>query len=147
MEKWPIFEQNHGLTPLENVNISTFWTCCFYCQERRLFVLEYHKTRFPSLYCLKKISWKNDQFSSKTFGKPSEQNLWKNVNFSTISTSFFYCLEMRFFVLEYQKTHFPGRYCLKKKVGKMTNFWAKPWVNPFGKMSIFRRFELLVFIA
>ena len=23
----------------------------------------------------------------------------------------------------------------------------KPWVNPFGKMSIFRLFELFVFIA
>ena len=29
----------------------------------------------------------------------------------------------------------------------MTIFGPKPWVNPFGKMSIFRRFELLVFIA
>ena len=35
----------------------------------------------------------------------------------------------------------------KKKVGKMAIFGAKPWVNPFGKMSIFRLFELLVFIA
>ena len=26
-------------------------------------------------------------------------------------------------------------------------FGPKPWVNPFGKMSIFRLFELLVFIA
>ena len=29
----------------------------------------------------------------------------------------------------------------------MAIFGPKPWVNPFGKMSIFRRFELLVFIA
>ena len=29
----------------------------------------------------------------------------------------------------------------------MTNFRAKPWVNPFGKLSIFRVFEVLVFIA
>ena len=35
----------------------------------------------------------------------------------------------------------------KKKVGKMAIFGPKPWVNPFGKMSIFRLFELLVFIA
>ena len=26
-------------------------------------------------------------------------------------------------------------------------FRPKPWVNPFGKMSLFRLFELLVFIA
>ena len=42
-----------------------------------------------------------------------------------------------FFVLEYRKRYFPGLYCLKKKVGKMAIFGPKPWVNPFGKMSIF----------
>ena len=36
---------------------------------------------------------------------------------------------------------------LQKKVGKMVIFGPKPSVNPFGKMSIFRLFELLVFIA
>ena len=35
----------------------------------------------------------------------------------------------------------------QKKVGKMAIFGPKPWVNPFGKISIFRLFELLVFIA
>ena len=29
----------------------------------------------------------------------------------------------------------------------MAIFGPKPWVNPFGKMSIFRLFQLLVFIA
>ena len=73
--------------------------------------------------------------------------VWKNVNFSTFGTSCFYSLERRFFVLEYRKRHFPGLYCLKKKVGKMAIFGPKPWVNPFGKMSIFRRFQLIVFFA
>ena len=59
----------------------------------------------------------------------------------------FYCLERRFFVLEYRKSHFPNQYCLKKKVGKMAIFAPKPWVNPFGKMSIFPFFELVVFKA
>ena len=40
---------------------------------------------------------------------------------------------------------------LKKQRGsksrKMAIFGPKPWVNPFGKMSIFRLFELLVFIC
>ena len=36
---------------------------------------------------------------------------------------------------------------LKKKIGKMATFGPKPWVNPFGKMSIFRGFDLLVFKA
>ena len=55
--------------------------------------------------------------------------------------------ERRFFLLEYRKGHFPGRYYLKKKVEKMAIFGPKPWVNHFGKMSIFRHFELHVFIA
>ena len=29
----------------------------------------------------------------------------------------------------------------------MAIFEPKPWVNPFGKMSIFRVFELLVFLS
>ena len=60
---------------------------------------------------------------------------------------FFYSLERRFFVREYHKIHFSGLQCLKRKGGKMTNFRPKPWSNPFGKMSIFRVFELLVFVA
>ena len=73
--------------------------------------------------------------------------IFVNVNFSTFWTSSFYSLNRRFFVLEYHKRHFPGLYCLKKKIGKMAIFGPKPWVNPFGKMSIFRLFELLVFLT
>ena len=73
--------------------------------------------------------------------------LWKNVNFSTFGTFGFYSLERRFFVLEYRRRYFPGLCCLKRKVGKMAIFGPKPWVNPFGKVSIFGLFEVLVFIA
>ena len=120
-----------------------FWTSCFYSLERRFFVLKYHKTHFPGLYCLKKKSSKNGHFWTQTMGYP----LWKNVNFSTFWTSCFYSLERRFFVLEYQNRHFPGLYCLEKKGGKMAIFGPKPWVNPFKKISILRLFGLLVFIA
>ena len=44
------------------------------------------------------------------------------------------------------KDIFPA-YIAKKKVGKIGIFEAKPWVNPFVKMLIFRLFELIVFIA
>ena len=60
--------------------------------------------------------------------------------FPTFWTSFIYSLERRFFVLEYRKRHFRGLYCLKQKGGKMFIFGPKPWVNPFGKMSIFPTF-------
>ena len=35
----------------------------------------------------------------------------------------------------------------KKELGKMVIFVPKPWVNSFGKMSFFRLFGVLVFIA
>ena len=94
-------------------------------------------------YIAKKKSWKNGYFWTKTMGSL----LWKIVTFSTFLTFCFYSLERRFFVLQYRKRHFPGLYYLQKKVGKMSIFGSKLWVNRFEKMSIFRLFELLVFIA
>ena len=44
------------------------------------------------------------------------------------------------------KKHFPGLYCLKRTVVKLAIVGLEPWVNPFGKISIFRPFEL-VFLA
>ena len=38
-------------------------------------------------------------------------------------------------------------YIAEKKKRKMANFGPKPWTNPFGKMSIFRPFKILVFIV
>ena len=52
-----------------------------------------------------------------------------------------------FVVVEYLQRHFPGLYCLKKKVEIIAIFGPNPWVNPFGKRSIFRLIKLLVFIA
>ena len=38
----------------------------FYSLERSFFVLEYRKRHFPGLYCLKKQTWKNGHFGTKT---------------------------------------------------------------------------------
>ena len=69
--------------------------------------------------------------------KPWVNPFGKMSIFSSFWTSCFYSLERRFLVLEYRERHFPGLNCLKKKVGKMAIIRPKPWVNPFGKMSIF----------
>ena len=45
----------------------TFPTFCFSTLEIRFLLLEYHKTHFPGIYCLKK-SWKNGHFWTKTMG-------------------------------------------------------------------------------
>ena len=46
----------------KNLNFLTFETSLFYSLESRLFVLEYRKTHFRTLYCQKKKTWKNGQF-------------------------------------------------------------------------------------
>ena len=124
--------------------ISIFWVfevLFFDSLERRFFVLEYRKRDFCGLYFVKKKELKKWPFLGQN------HEFWKNVNFSTFWTSCFYSLVRRFFVLEYRKKLFPNQYCLTKKIGKMAILGPKPWVNPFEKMSIFRLFGLLVFIA
>ena len=54
---------------------------------------------------------------------------------------------MRFLLLEYRKRQFPGLYCLKKRVGKMSIFRPKPWINPFEKMPIFGLFGTSFFYS
>ena len=122
LKKWSCLDQNHGLIPLEkvNVNFSTFLTSCFYNLERRFFVLEYHKRHFPGLYFLKKKVGKMANFGAKPWANP----FGKISIFDFLNLLFFY-LRRAFFVLEYHKRHFPGLYCLKQKSWKNGHFWTK----------------------
>ena len=70
------------------------------------------------------------------------------VNFSTFSTSCFYSLERPFFVLEYRKRHFPGLYCLKKKMlEKWPFFDQNHGFTPFEKCQFLDFFNVFFFIA
>ena len=136
LEKWPFWDQNHGLTRLEKCHFFDFFNFFFLKLRKAFFCSRISSKTFcwpilPKKRMLQK-SWKNGHFWTKT--------LWKNVNFSTFWTSCFYSLERRFFDLEYCQRHFPKLYCLKKNVGEMAILGPKPWVNPFGKMSLFRLF-------
>ena len=54
MEKWPILDQNRGLTPLQKSQFFDFLNLLFLEPRKAFFsVLEYRKTLFPGLYCLK----------------------------------------------------------------------------------------------
>ena len=138
MEKWPLLDHKHGLTPWKNVNFSIFWTSCFYSPERRFFLLEYPKRHFTGLYYLQKKLEKWPFLDHKHGLTP-----WKNVNFSSFWTSCFYTLKRRFFLLEYPKRHIPGNYCLQKKVGQIAIFGTKPWVNSFKKNVNFSTLNFL----
>ena len=52
-----------------------------------------------------------------------------------------------FFVLEYRKRHVPCLYCAKENLEKWPFLEKNHWLTPLEKKSIFRLFELLVFIA
>ena len=139
-----IFGPKPWVNPLGRMSIfRLFELLVFKASKGVFFVLEYRKIHFPGLCCLKRKVGKIAIFGPKPWVNP----FGKVSIFLTFSSSCFYSQERRFFVLEYRKRHFPGLYCLKRNVGKMVIFAPKPWVNPLGRMSIFRLFELLVFIA
>ena len=133
MEKWPIFEQNHGLTPLEKCHFFDSLKFFFYCVEMYFFVLEYHKPHFPGLYCFKKNDGKMANFEQNHGLTPLEKcHFFDSLKF------FFYCVEMYFFVLEYHKPHFPGLYCLKKeKMEKWPIFEQDHGLTPLQKCQFF----------
>ena len=79
------------------------------------------------------------------FGPKPQINPLEKYQFFDFLNFLFLRVRKAFFSSRIFKRHFPGLYCRKKKVGKMTIFGPKPWLNPFEKMSIFRLFELLVF--
>ena len=63
------------------------------------------------------------------FGPKAWVNPLEKSQFFDFSTVRFFRLERCFLVLQSRKTHFPGIYCLKKKVGKMAIFVLKAWKN------------------
>ena len=144
MKRWQngqFFTETRDKPLWKNLNFSIFFTSCFYSLERRFFVLEYRKTHFPSLYCQK---WKAEKMANFWL-KPWTTQFERRQFFDFFSFSF-YSQDRRFFVLQYSKRHFAGLYFYKKG-RKMAIFGHKAWIHPFKKNSIFRHFELLVFIA
>ena len=126
-----IFGPKPWVNTLEKKSIfRLFKLLVFIAQEGVFLCGEYRKRLFPGLYCIKNKLQKGPFFIIRVF-------------------------ELRVFVAQkgvflFQsivKDIFVAYILSKKKVGKMAIFQPKPWVNPFGKMSIFRLFELLVFIA
>ena len=143
LEKWSFFDQKHGLTPLKK--------CQFFDSLNFLF-LQPRKAFFRSRISLQTFSCsilpkKKRVGKMAIFGhKPSVYPFRKMSIFGLFELLLFIAQKGIFFALKYHKGHFPALYCIKKQVGKMAIFGPKPWVNPFRKMSIFRLFELLVFI-
>ena len=138
-----IFGPKPWVNPFGKCQCSTLWTSCFYSLETRFFVLEYHKTYFPGLYCVKKTVGQTAILSPKPWVNPFE----KKANFSTFWTSWFYSLDERFFVLEYQKIYFPGLYCLKKNFEIWAFFDQNHVGSPIWKNVNFSTFQTSCFYS
>ena len=117
-----IFGQRPWVNPLAKISIfRLFSTFCYYSVERRFFFLEFHKSRFPGLYCLKKKLAKVAIFGPKPWVNPFA----KMSIFRLFRTSSLYSLERRFFVLVYHKSRFSGVNCLIKNNWKIGHFWKR----------------------
>ena len=68
-EKRPFLDQNDGLTPSEKSQFFDFLNFLFLSPRKAfLSVLECRRIHFPGLYCVKKKSFKNGHFWTKTIG-------------------------------------------------------------------------------
>ena len=54
----------------KNGNFSSFWSSCFYSLKRHFFVLEFQKTHFRLLYCLRKKFGNMANFRPKPWTNP-----------------------------------------------------------------------------
>ena len=134
---------NFGPKPWKNINFSTFSTSTFYS----FYLL---KAFFGSKISQNTLSWprlpkKQDKKLANLGPKP-----WTNP-FGKISIfrlcHLVFIAQKGVFSLQNIIKHIFLTQTAKKTHGKMAIFRPKPWDNPFGKMSNFRLFELLVFIA
>ena len=140
MEKWSFLDQNYGLTPLEKFQFFDFFDFLFLYPRKAFFPSRISYRHFPGLYCLKK-KFEKWPFLDQNHGLT---RLQKCQFFDFLNFLFLYPRKA-FFRSRMCKSCFPGLYCLKKKLEKWPFFWPKPWVNPFGIMSIFRLFGLPLF--
>ena len=71
------------------------------------------------------------------FTKIIDYPLLKNANFAFFLHPGLYCLESLLFLRERHQILFLAVFCIKRNINKISNFWPKPWTNPFGKNANF----------
>ena len=130
-----IFRPKPWVNTFEKMSIfQLFVLLDFNAQKGVFFVLEYRKRHFLGLQFLKNKSWKNGQFGPKPWVKP-----FAKMSISRLFELVVFIAQKGVFSLQnFLKDIFVTYISEKTKVGKMAIFVPKPWVNRFGKMSIFR---------
>ena len=137
------FSPKRWTNPFGKILISRFsYTVFFIVFKGFFFIYNVRKDIFfPSIFD-KHERWKNFNFLTKIKDYP----LCKNANFALFLNPCLYCLERLVFERERHQILFLGVFYIKPNVHKISNFWLKPWTNPFEKMPILRVFERDVFV-
>ena len=140
-----IFGPKPWVNAFRKMSISRVFESLFFIAQKGIFfVLEYRKRHVPCLYCPKKRQLEKQPFLDQHRGLTP----LKNCQFFDLLNFLFLQPKKAFFSFQnIVKDMFLVYTAQKIKVGKIAIFGPKPWVNPLRKMSIFRLFELLVFIA
>ena len=144
MDKWPILDQNHGLTPLKKKIIFRLnQHLVFIAQKDVLSLQNTIKHIFLASTALKKEDGKMANFGRKPWTNPFGKN-----SIFRLSQNFVFIAQKGVLSLQNTIKHIVLAYiALKKEDGKMANFGPKPWTNPFEQNSSFRLSQHLVFIA
>ena len=139
MENLPFLDHNHELTPFQNCQFFAFLIFLF-LKVRKAYFLFWNIIKDISLAHIdKKKNFEKWLLLDPITGlTPLEK-----CQYSTVWTSCFYSLERRFFVLEYHERHFPGLYCVKKKVEKWPFLERNHGLNPLEKCQFF---DFLIFL-
>ena len=140
MEKWPFFDQNHGLTPLEKSQFFDFLNFFFLQARKAFFRSRISQNTVSWLILPTEKRWKNGHFLTKTMGNP-----FGKISIFRLLELFFYGLERRFFLLEYWKTHFCVLCWPKKKMEKWPIFHQNHGLTPLEKSQFFCTFLTFCF--
>ena len=132
-----MFDQNHGLAPLENIQFFPFMKYIFYSQARPLFYLEHLQTSFLGLFSIKTNNEESSNFSPKSWVNP----LGKYLMFRLYEIHFFKVKQGFFSVSNIPKRDYQGLFSIKPTNDECSKFGPKLWLNPFGKYPIFRLYK------
>ena len=143
MKKVRVFDQNHGLTALENFRFFGHIRYIFLLSKKDSFLSRTSPNIISGPIFNKNKQWRKFEFLPKIIGKP----LCKISDFSDIQDTSFYCLEKIPFYLEHPQTPFLGLFSIKTNNKERSNFSPKSWLNPFGKFPIFRTYKIHIFIV
>ena len=135
MEKWPILDQNYGLTPLEKCHFFDVLNFLFLWPKKAFFCSRISQKTFSWPILPKKKKLERGLFLDENHGLTPLQKCQFFDFFELLV--FIYSLERVFFVVEYRKRHFSALYYIKKKLKKGPFLDQNHGLTPLEKCQFF----------